>query len=42
LKEAAMDYMLENKDGVIRNIQFDNAPGSLLSDLFTSIIPVRQ
>jgi len=37
-----MDYMLKKKDGVIRNIRFDNAPGSLLSDLFTAITPARQ
>jgi hypothetical protein len=37
LKEASMDYMLENKDAVVKNIRFDDAPGSLLSDLFAAI-----
>jgi hypothetical protein len=32
-----MDYMLENKDVVLEKIQFDDAPGSLLSDLFAAI-----
>jgi hypothetical protein len=37
LKEATMDYMLENKDVVLEKIQFDDAPGSLLSDLFAAM-----
>jgi hypothetical protein len=37
LKEAAMDYMLENKDVVLKNIRFDDAPGSLVSDVFAAI-----
>ena len=37
LKEAAMDYMLENKDVVLENIRFDDAPGSLVSDVFAAI-----
>jgi hypothetical protein len=37
LKEAAMDYMLENKDAVFKNIRFDDAPGSLVSDVFAAI-----
>lgn len=32
-----MDYMLENKDVVLEKIQFDDAPGSLLSNLFAAI-----
>ena len=41
LKEAAMDYMLENKDVVIKNIRFNDAPGSLLSDLFAQLHGLR-
>jgi hypothetical protein len=37
LKEAAMDYMLENKDIVLENIRFDDAPGSLVNDVFAAI-----
>ena len=37
LKEAAMDYMLENKDVVLENIRFDDAPGSLVNDVFAAI-----
>ena len=36
-KEAAMDYMLENNDLVLANIRFDNAPGSLVNDVFAAI-----
>jgi hypothetical protein len=37
LKEVAMDYMLENKDVVLENIRFDDAPGSLVNDVFAAI-----
>ena len=37
LKEAAMDYILDNKDVVLKNIRFDDAPGSLVSDVLAAI-----
>jgi hypothetical protein len=37
LKEVAMDYMLEHSDVVLQNIRFDDAPGSLVSDVFAAI-----
>jgi hypothetical protein len=37
LKEAAMDYILNNKDVVLKNIRFDDAPGSLVSDVLAAI-----
>jgi hypothetical protein len=33
LKEAAMDFIVENTDEVIEKISFDNAPGNLMRDL---------
>ena len=32
-----MDYMLENNDEVLANIRFDDAPGSLVNDVFAAI-----
>ena len=37
LKEAAMDYLLEHKESVCKNIRFDDAPGSLVNDVFNAI-----
>jgi len=37
LKEAAMDYLLEHKESVLKNIRFNDAPGSLVSDVFAAI-----
>ena len=37
LKEAAMDYMAENKDKVRGKISFHDAPGSLLNDFIEAI-----
>ena len=37
LKEAAMDYMAENKDKVRGKISFHDAPGSLLNDFIAAI-----
>lgn len=38
LKEAAMDYMLENKSEVFKHISFTDAPGSLVSDLLAAMV----
>ena len=37
LKEAVMDYLLEHKESVLKNIRFNDAPGSLISDVFAAI-----
>ena len=37
LKEAAMDYILENNNVVLENIRFDDAPGLLVSDVLAAI-----
>ena len=42
LKEVAMDYMLEHSDVVLQNIRFDDAPGSLVSDVFAAIARAKM
>ena len=37
LKEATMDYILENNDVVLEHVRFDDAPGSLVSDVLAAI-----
>jgi hypothetical protein len=37
LKEAAMDYMLENRDEVIEKLSFANAPGALITDVLAAV-----
>ena len=38
LKEAAMDYIAENKTKVIGKISFNDAPGNLMNDLLTAVV----
>ena len=38
LKEAAMDYVLENKAEVLEKISFDDAPGNLMRDLLAAVV----
>ena len=38
LKEAAMDYVLENKAQVLEKISFDDAPGNLMRDLLAAVV----
>ena len=37
LKEAAVDYMLENKSEVFKHVSFTDAPGSLVSDVLAAM-----
>lgn len=37
LKEAAMDFMLENRGEVLKKVLFHDAPGSLLSDFLAAM-----
>jgi hypothetical protein len=37
LKEAAMDYMVENQDKLLGKVSFHDAPGSLLNDLIAAM-----
>ena len=37
-----MKYMLENKDVVLENIRFDDAPGSWVSNVFAAIARVEM
>ena len=37
LKEAAMDFMLENRDEVLQKVSFKDAPGALLSDFLAAL-----
>ena len=37
LKEAAMDFIVKNKDEVIGKISFNDAPGNLMSDLLVAV-----
>ena len=37
LKEAAMDYIVENKAEVIEKLSFANAPGALITDVLTAV-----
>jgi len=37
LKEAVMDYILANKDGIVGKVSFDNFPGHLVADLLTAV-----
>ena len=37
LKEAAIDYMLENKSEVFKHVSFTDAPGSLVSDVLAAM-----
>ena len=41
LKEATMDYILENNDVVLEHVRFDDAPGSLVSDVLAAIARVK-
>jgi hypothetical protein len=38
LKEVAMDYIVENKTALVKNIRFHDAPGSLLNDMLVALI----
>jgi hypothetical protein len=38
LKEAAMDYILENKAEVLEKTSFVNAPGNLMRDLLAAVV----
>jgi hypothetical protein len=38
LKEAAIDFMLENMDEVYREISFADAPGALMSDVLAALV----
>ena len=38
LKEAAMDYIVENKAEVLEKISFDDAPGNLMRDLLAAVV----
>ncbi len=37
LKEAAMDFILENKDEVLEKVSFDDAPGGLVRDVLAAL-----
>jgi hypothetical protein len=37
LKEAAMDYIVENKSEVIKKLSFANAPGTLVTDVLAAV-----
>jgi len=37
LKEAAMDYIVENKGEVIEKLSFANAPGALITDVLAAV-----
>ena len=37
LKEAAMDYIVENKTEVIAKLSFANAPGTLITDVLAAM-----
>ena len=37
LKEAVMDYIVENKSDIIGKVSFDNVPGSMMADLLTAM-----
>ena len=37
LKEASMDYIVENKAEVIERLSFANAPGALITDVLTAV-----
>jgi hypothetical protein len=36
LKEAALDYMMENRDEVLEKLSFNNVPGTLMRDLLAA------
>jgi hypothetical protein len=38
LKEAAMDFIVENKADVIKKISFTDAPGTLMNDMLTAVV----
>ena len=38
LKEAAMDYIVENKANVIEKLSFTDAPGTLLNDMLAACV----
>jgi len=37
LKEAVMDFIVENRDDIIGKVSFDNIPGSMMTDLLTAM-----
>ena len=37
LKEAAMDYMMENRDEVLEKLSFTDVPGTLMRDLLAAV-----
>ncbi len=37
LKEAAIDFMLENKDAVLKKVSFNDAPRALVSDVLAEL-----
>jgi len=42
LKEAAMDFMLEYIDHIMRSIRFDDAPGALVNDVLAAIARAKM
>jgi len=37
-----MDYILENNNVVLEHVRFDDAPGSLVSDVLAAIARVKM
>jgi len=37
LKEAVMDYIVENGNDILGKVSFDNVPGSMMTDLLTAV-----
>ena len=37
LKEAVMDYIVENGNDILGKVSFDNVPGSMMADLLTAM-----
>ena len=37
LKEAAMDFLVKNRTEAVQKLSFENAPGSLMSDLLMAV-----
>ena len=37
LKEAVMDYIVENKDHIIGKVSFDDVPGSMITDILSAV-----
>ena len=37
LKEAVMDYVVANREGIIGKVSFSNVPGDMMTDLLTAV-----